>query len=174
MNQTLDAIGRRYACRSFQESPVPRDTLKEIARAGLAAPSAMGREPWRFIVVERTDVMTAVGDAAAKGFGKASAAEILYGAPAMILVAGQEPEGPFTGVDVGIATGLLTVAATALGVQSCVVASPQAAFQQDPSLAARVGVPAGFKVWLAVLLGYEASCTPKAPHPLDPTKIICA
>ncbi|MDR3070968.1 MAG: nitroreductase family protein, partial [Propionibacteriaceae bacterium] len=51
MSDTLEVIKTRYACRTFDGQPVPAQTLRAIAEAGLCAPSAMHREPWRIIVV---------------------------------------------------------------------------------------------------------------------------
>ena len=48
----LPAIEARFACRNFVPgaSPSPQQ-LAELLDAGRLAPSALGLEPWRFIVV---------------------------------------------------------------------------------------------------------------------------
>ena len=52
MNPVLDAIRQRRSIRSYDATPVPRDTLLTIIEAGNQAPSGMNTQPWRFIVVE--------------------------------------------------------------------------------------------------------------------------
>jgi nitroreductase len=48
----LDAIQRRYACRSFlADRPVAADEIRVLIEAGRLAPSAFGLEPWRFFAV---------------------------------------------------------------------------------------------------------------------------
>lgn len=44
-------IWRRRSIRQFFDSPVSPETLGEILRAGMAAPSSKNRQPWKFIVV---------------------------------------------------------------------------------------------------------------------------
>jgi F420 biosynthesis protein FbiB-like protein len=43
--------GRRSVRRYRPAAPVPRDTLRRILQAAIAAPSAHNRQPWRFVVV---------------------------------------------------------------------------------------------------------------------------
>ncbi len=49
----IDSIEQRRAARSFQRGePIPNETLAEILRLGMRAPSAFNLQPWRFIVVK--------------------------------------------------------------------------------------------------------------------------
>ena len=47
----LDVIMSRTSIRSFTGDPVPQDQLETILKAGMAAPTAMNGQPWRFVVV---------------------------------------------------------------------------------------------------------------------------
>jgi len=49
--ETLDAIHTRRSVRQFTDRPVPTDILREILKAGVRAPNAGNRQPWRFVVV---------------------------------------------------------------------------------------------------------------------------
>lgn len=51
MNQTMETILTRRSIRSFQEKPIPEEDMKQIVDAALHAPSAMGRQTWKFTVV---------------------------------------------------------------------------------------------------------------------------
>lgn len=44
-------IWRRRSIRRFFDSPIPAETIGEILRAGMAAPSSKNRQPWKFTVV---------------------------------------------------------------------------------------------------------------------------
>jgi len=46
-----DAIEQRRAARAFKSDLLPEETLKEILRLGVRAPSDYNLQPWRFIVV---------------------------------------------------------------------------------------------------------------------------
>lgn len=48
---TLDAIRARRSIRKFKPDPIPRETIETILEAGINAPSAKNRQPWRFVVV---------------------------------------------------------------------------------------------------------------------------
>lgn len=48
----LPAITDRRSIRKYRDTPVKRQVVEEILRAGMLAPSSKNRQPWRFIVVE--------------------------------------------------------------------------------------------------------------------------
>ena len=50
--ELLTAINDRRSIRKFLPDPLPRAELEQILRAGIAAPSAKNRQPWRFVVVQ--------------------------------------------------------------------------------------------------------------------------
>ncbi len=58
----VDVIHQRTSIRSFHDRKVSREQLETIVRAGMAAPSAMNKQPWKFIVIEDPEVLQALGD----------------------------------------------------------------------------------------------------------------
>ncbi|PJF22500.1 MAG: nitroreductase [Phototrophicales bacterium] len=48
----INAIMSRRSLRRYQNKPVPKDIIKRILQAGIWAPSAHNRQPWRFVVIE--------------------------------------------------------------------------------------------------------------------------
>ncbi|MBR7157248.1 MAG: nitroreductase family protein [Bacteroidales bacterium] len=46
----IDNIFERKSVRSFEDKRVSKDTLELLVKAGMAAPSAMNRQPWQFFV----------------------------------------------------------------------------------------------------------------------------
>jgi nitroreductase len=61
---TIDAIKTRHSVRIYKNKPVPKDLLKEIVESGIRAPSSMNKQPWRFIVVTKKDVIRTLSDEA--------------------------------------------------------------------------------------------------------------
>ena len=51
MNQKLEYIFRRRSVRSFTDEQVTDAQVEALLQAGMAAPSAVARDPWHFIVV---------------------------------------------------------------------------------------------------------------------------
>ena len=184
MNAVLETIAQRYSCRHFQPRPVPAETLSAIAEAGLHAPSATDRQPWRILVLTNAE---AIADLEAAGLAALRQADpagyeriqgrggrLLYGAPAVILVLQQELPGIVKAdLDSGILTATIALAAQGLGVNSCIAALTGHAFAAADGQARKqsLGFPEGFDFVVSVLLGYE-SAEPKAPHAIDPAKVI--
>lgn len=47
----IDNIMTRTSVRQFTGQPIAKDTLEAIVKAGMAAPSAVNKQPWAFVVV---------------------------------------------------------------------------------------------------------------------------
>ena len=49
--ELIDAISRRQSVRRFTPQPVPDTVITQLLEAAALAPSAHGRQPWRFVVI---------------------------------------------------------------------------------------------------------------------------
>ena len=49
--------------RAFSDRPLPAESVERILQAGRVTGSAMNRQPWRFVVLERPAVRAAVAEA---------------------------------------------------------------------------------------------------------------
>ena len=47
----LENIATRVSVRSYLDKPVDDANIEKLLRAGMAAPSAMNKQPWHFVVV---------------------------------------------------------------------------------------------------------------------------
>ena len=52
MNEVLNCLETRRSCRAYRPEQVPEEALLEILRAGLYAPSGMGRQSVKLLVVQ--------------------------------------------------------------------------------------------------------------------------
>ena len=48
----LNAIAVRRSIRKFKNTPVPRELIEDVLRAGILAPSSKNRQPWLFVVTQ--------------------------------------------------------------------------------------------------------------------------
>jgi nitroreductase len=48
---TFSVIHSRKSVKSFTGAPVSTESLEKIVRAGMAAPTAVNKQPWSFVVV---------------------------------------------------------------------------------------------------------------------------
>ncbi|MCC8089018.1 MAG: nitroreductase family protein [Rikenellaceae bacterium] len=78
---TLDVIANRVSVREYTEQKVAKEILETIVRAGMAAPSAMNKQPWQFIIVDDADILKAIGE-------KIPTSSMAQRAPAGIVVCG--------------------------------------------------------------------------------------
>ena len=53
----IENIMTRTSIRQFTDQPVAKDTLETILKAGMAAPSAMNKQPWTFVAVTEREML---------------------------------------------------------------------------------------------------------------------
>ncbi|MDE5643079.1 MAG: nitroreductase family protein [Muribaculaceae bacterium] len=53
----IENIMTRTSVRQFNDKPVSKDTLDMLVRAGMAAPTAVNKQPWAFVVVTDRQVL---------------------------------------------------------------------------------------------------------------------
>ena len=83
MKDALTVIHERKSVRHFTGENIPKETLEKILKAGMAAPTAVNKQPWAFIVVtDRKSLDTLKKDLPyAKMLEKAGAAIIVCALP---------------------------------------------------------------------------------------------
>lgn len=116
MNQTLETIFSRSSYRgAFEGTPVPREDLTAILKAGIAAPSGCNRQTTFFVAVDDEALLSALKQI----FPKPSC----QSAPAWILVFTQEIEGVdghcYHVQDYGAAMENMLLAIKSLGYETC-------------------------------------------------------
>ena len=81
MNDTLKTIFSRKSIRSYKDEPVSREKLEMLIKAGMAAPTAVDKRPWEYIVITDRKVLNQLADALpyAKMVSTAAAAIIVGG-----------------------------------------------------------------------------------------------
>ena len=181
MNETLNTIAKRYTCRSFESTPLTEAQIKALVEAALAAPSGMNRQDWRVIVVtdkELIDQMDAevMRDLAASE-NKASyermmsrGGKVYYNAPCMIYIVA--PKEGNHGMDCGIMSQNIALAAHALGLGSCIcgMAGVPLSGSNGKEWMKRLSFPKGYVFSIAVLVGTAKTVT--EPHAIDMSKVV--
>lgn len=113
---TIESIQARRSIRKFVDRPLSRNEVETILEAGIAAPSAKNRQPWRFVVVtetERASMLAAMragldwmdqhgsADASSRMLvqGARYTLSIMEKAPVTIFVLNPEGKSPFVGLE---------------------------------------------------------------------------
>jgi nitroreductase len=185
VNEILDGIGRRYSCRNYTKQPVAREHLEALGRAAAQAPSSRGNAPWHVAVVTDAGLIDEISDAALRLIARREpgAAEhfkglgtnLFYGAPAVVVIATRDTHDLTSAdLDAGLLVENVCLAATSLGLGSCVCGFATQAFRDpesgDPErLARRLGFPWGYRMTISVAIGHPAG--PGTPHAPDLSKI---
>lgn len=111
----LDNIATRTSIRDYEARPVEKEKIEKMLRAAMAAPTAMNKQPWHFVVVDQRNVLDALA-------GANPYAKMLKKAPIAIVVCGNTDkmiEGggrDFWIQDASAATENLLLAAHAMGL----------------------------------------------------------
>lgn len=111
----LDNIATRTSIRDYEARPVEKEKIEKMLRAAMAAPTAMNKQPWHFVVVDQRNVLDALA-------GANLYAKMLKKAPLAIVVCGNTDkmiEGggrDFWIQDASAATENLLLAAHAMGL----------------------------------------------------------
>lgn len=178
MNETLRLIMSRYSCRAFTDDKLTDEELQIIAKAAVAAPSAMNRQGWRVVVVkdkalieemdaEGMSVLAAMEDRSAYDRMMSRGGKLFYNAPVMMMI----PIEKGTGMDCGILSENICIAAASLGIQSLICGMAGMSFSEAKGayFTERLGFPESYEFGIAVLLGHEM--TSGTPHEPDLSKI---
>lgn len=170
----LEVIMSRTSIRSFTGDPVSKEQLETILKAGMAAPTAMNSQPWRFVVVTDKEKIASV-------FGSGFRGEMFTKAGAVIVVCGQttamrkpfgQPDAPeeeqpnmFWFEDCSAAAENILLAAKALGL-GAVWTAGYPAMERITPIAAALGIPEKVVPLCIIPVGVPA----ENPEPKDKWK----
>ncbi|MCR5492018.1 MAG: nitroreductase [Bacilli bacterium] len=156
----LTAMKQRRSCRKFDPNKeVEQEKLDKILEAGLYAPTGVGSQSPRFIVIrnkkERDDLMRLN----AKILGRGDI-DPFYGAPVIVLVV-VDKKAPCAIYDGALAMGNLMNAAEALGVSSIWIhrAKQEIETEEGKALLKRAGLEGDFEGIGHCCLGYGENPT---------------
>jgi nitroreductase len=174
----MDTIYGRRSVRKYSDKDVPDEIIKEIIRAGTYAPTAVNKQPWRFVVIKNRKLINEYDERARKifvgmfrdstvpelaGYAKNLAkpeVRILYEAPVFILVF-TSPEA-LNEHDCALAAENMMLAAHSLGIGSCWIGLA-AGLGSDEAFLKEAGVPGDHKLVAPLIFGYPARGPLPAP-----------
>ncbi len=178
MNEVIKTILERRAVRKYEDRPVSREDLELIVKCGQYAATGMGVQPWHFTVVTDRKVLDKLSEAnkeimLADPNTPAPVLESIRsgqfdtyrGAPCAVLVSG-EGTGQNTIADCANAVENMAIAAKALGLDSCYLASFQVCLNAPggETLKRELGIPEGYVPNFALSIGYGAEKPEPAPR----------
>ena len=158
MMDFLELARSRQSDRAYEHRPVEREKLERILQAACLAPSACNAQPWKFVVVDDPELAVRVGKASAglgmNKFAKDAPVHILIVEESMNITSflgAKIKDKYFPLIDIGIAAAHITLAAESEGLGSCILG-----WFDEKEIKRLVGIPAGKRLLLDVVVGYAA------------------
>jgi len=161
----LNAILKRYSCRSYDDRAIERGKLDLVYEAARLAPSAKNLQDWRFVAVTDPKLKEQIAAAANNQMFIAQAGVILVACSVCkeTMRCGQRI-GP---IDVAIALDHISLQAAELGLASCWIGS----FYPD-KIRPILGIPEDVEIVELMAIGYPVGqAKPRSRQPLD--AILC-
>ena len=115
-NGIIRSLLERRSCRSYKPEQISDDELQTVLEAGKYAPSAMGRQSAKMVVLQNKDDISALSKMNAKIMGVDK--DPFYGAPTVVIVLADR-NIPTCVEDGSLVLGNLMNAAHAIGLGSC-------------------------------------------------------
>jgi len=117
MNPTLHFIFSRRSVRKFENKKIPAGMFNDLLEAAMAAPSAVAKDPWHFLLVRDRETLDKIVKILPNG-------QMLRQASASVIVCGDINKANCNEVsymlqDLSAAVENILLAATALGLGSC-------------------------------------------------------
>ena len=147
----LDNILARTSIRSYQDRPVEQDKIEKLLRAGMAAPSAVDKRPWHFIVVTDKQVLEGLAQANPN-------AGMAARAPLAIVVCGDKTKAltrvpDYWVQDVSAATENILLAAHGMGL-GAVWTGTYPVTERVEKVAAVLNLPEHIIPFCTIVIGY--------------------
>lgn len=111
---TYQAILNRRSIRRFTNTPIEKNILERLLKAGMFAPSARNTQSWHFILITEREILGKIPDAHPH-------ARMCLEANAVIVVCGDleiEPSAEYNAINCSAATENILLAAHELGIGS--------------------------------------------------------
>ena len=179
----FEAILARRSVRAYAPDTLDRNTIQTLLEAAVRAPTAMHEEPWAFVVVQDHALLQRLSDLAKPIFveevrhrnlqGTSHSFDhftrpdfnIFHGADTLIVICAK-PSSPFVAADCWLAAENLMLAATAIGLGSCVIGSAVAALNIH-KVKTELGIPDEYSAIAPIVVGVPSGET-RATSRKDP------
>lgn len=178
-NPVLQTIYSRRSIRNYTSETIPDEIVREIIKAGTYAPSAVNKQPWRFVVVKNRETIDRFGEQAKKRwlaiyqdsvdpdvkgllkFMSQPETAIFYDAPLLILVFSC-PDAYRGDYDCSLAAENMMLAARSFDIGSCWIGLASS-LGSDPGFLKEIGVPEDHKLIAPLIFGYPEKKSSRAP-----------
>lgn len=148
--EILKEIKERISVHNFEKKIIPEEVISRVLDAGRVAPSAKNRQPWRFIIIDNSEIKNKIETAAYSQEFVGNAGVII--AACSTNVEYNMPNGqPSYPIDISFAVSFMMLQAQKEGLGSCVVTT-----YDEKQLKSILSVPHSMRVVMLLLIGYSS------------------
>jgi nitroreductase len=180
LNSIFANIYARRAVREYLPDDIPDETIKELIKAGVYAPSALNEQPWRFVVIKDRGLMKKCSDRAKKLWQESikelmseenrelielasdTGFNIFYDAPVLVLIFSR-PGADSPEFGCALAAENMMLAARSLNIGSCWIGMASV-LGSDKELMREIGVPEDHRLMSQLIFGYPATWDIEIPE----------
>ena len=157
MESTLKDLKERRSIRAYKPEQIKEEELQKILEAGTYAPTGMGKQSPKIVVVQDKETRDYLSELNAKYFPGGGGSDPFYGAPTVLVVLADR-ERPTCVEDGSLVLGNLMNAAYALGVGSCWIHRAREVFdsEEGKALLKKWGIEGDYIGVGHCILGYPA------------------
>jgi len=159
----IEAITRRYSCRSYKSDPVSDEAVNEIIEAGMNAPSGVNARPWHIVVV-RDKQMRKLLSKTHRYAGFCAESPLVF-----VICADTLASDHWWPEDCAAVTQNMLVQATELGLGTCWIGirgSEKRGYDREEYVRKVIGTPQNIRISALVSCGYADG--PAHPQPAGP------
>lgn len=153
MQETLQDLKTRRSCRKYKPEQIKEEELEKILEAGTYAPTGMGVQCPKIVVVQDQETISYLSSLNAAVMG--SKGDPFYGAPTVLIVLAERSRPTYVD-DGNLVIGNLLNAAHAVGVDSCYIYRAREVFnsKEGKELLEKWGIQGDYEGIGNVILGY--------------------
>ena len=87
----LKEIQNRRSIRNYKKENISKETILDILKSGIKAPSAKNNQPWRFVIVNE-EIKNKISNKMVELYGPNKTAEVIKTVPYLILIYNKDDE----------------------------------------------------------------------------------
>jgi len=162
-NMFKELLAKRRSIRRYENREIEPDKIGALVEAALRAPSSMGTNPWRFILVSDREMLKMLSRSKEHG------SSFLEGAPLGIVICADPSKSTVWIEDASIASIIIQLQAEDIGLASCWIQIRDRMHRKDKTsnqyISELLDIPEDVRVEAILAVGYPAE--KKAPHPKE-------
>ncbi len=172
-------VQTRRSVRNYRDKPVPPETVEELLKECVLAPSSSDRQPWKIAIVNNKELMKKISDESKRNILAKIEADpdhpsaryeaalsnpefnVFYNAPHLAVIAGPK-DLKSVHVDCALFAAYFMFGAAARGLGTCWI--NMGADVQDEALRLELGLTGDLVIVAPLIFGFPAKVPPPTPR----------